>query len=171
MMNQGCFSVPQPCTQLGPGSWRQNPGGILVAALPCRHNHQHGACPIPPSSHSNPLSFSPGHVQPPNLRFYRSFCSTRSPPTLPAPAQTQQVLGIAGNEVRAGKSKSMFDPSPGRYSQLGKKLSEAKLIFQGCTVLLEGPRVLDTGLYPLPCCQNKLKHLKKLNNLKEIQAF
>lgn len=38
-------------------------------------------------------------------------------------------------------------------------------------MLVEGPRVLGPGLYPLPCCQNKLKQLEKLDNLKGIQAF
>lgn len=36
----------------------------------------------------------------------------------------------------------MFDPSPGRYSQLRKMLSEVKLLSRGCTVLVEGPRVV-----------------------------
>lgn len=73
--------------------------------------------------------------------------------------------------MKAGKGKSMFDPSPGRYSLLGKKLSEIELIFQGCTVLVEDSRVLDPGLHPLPCCHNKLKQLEKLDTLKGIQAF
>lgn len=52
----------------------------------------------------------------------------------------------------------MFDPSPGRYSQLRKKLSEVKLLSRGCTILVEGPRVVG------PCLCYTQSHAVKISS-------